>query len=179
MNRFNDGTLIDVAFAVSTVLTENGVKAVLSGGGAASVYAPKAHTSDDLDFILTFSNGSRGKEALETIGFTQSTSRGIFVSNETPLTVELLPGPAAIGDEVITDFNTMRRDDQTLVILTATDCIRDRLAAGIYWNDLQAAKQAALVANHTEFDLEKVRAWCDQENGLRTFEVFYKFLTSA
>lgn len=179
MSRFGKGTLTDVAFTVSTALSLAGVQAVLSGGGAAAVYAPAACTSDDLDFILTFSRGNKGKAALESIGFEQSTSRGIFVSGETPLTVELLPGPVAIGDEIITEFNTMRRDDETLFVLTAADSIRDRLAAGIYWNDLQAARQAALVAKHAEFDLEKIRSWCEQENGLKTFELFYKFFSSS
>ena len=47
-----DSGLVEVAFAVCTALARAGVTAVLSGGGAATFYAPEAIQSYDLDFIL-------------------------------------------------------------------------------------------------------------------------------
>lgn len=163
-----------MAFAVSSALTKVGVKAVLSGGGAAAIYAPSAYTSHDLDFILSFGSGLAGRNALLGIGFEQSSTRGIFVSAETPVTVELLPGPAAVGNEVIAVFNYLNRGDQTLCILREEDCLKDRLAAAIHWNDLQSARQAAMVSLCFECDLGEVEAWCRKEGGLGVFRQFMK-----
>ena len=47
-------TLADVAFAVCTALHTNGGVAVLTGGSAATYYAPDAYQSRDLDFLHAF-----------------------------------------------------------------------------------------------------------------------------
>lgn len=179
MKFLGDGSIQSVAFAVSTALTKSGLTAVLSGGGAASVYAPAAYTSHDLDFILSFGSGSAGRAALLEAGFDQSPTRGIFVSVETPVTVELLPGPVAVGDELVTRFKTLHRGDQSLRILREEDCLKDRLAAAIHWNDLQSARQAAMVSLCFDCDLQEVEAWCRKEGGSQIFDLFMKFRNSG
>lgn len=46
-------SLVDVAFAVGTALERAGITAVLTGGSAATFYAPDAYQSSDLDFLIT------------------------------------------------------------------------------------------------------------------------------
>jgi hypothetical protein len=46
-------SLIDVAFAVCTSLDNIGTRAILTGGSAATFYAPTALQSRDCDFITT------------------------------------------------------------------------------------------------------------------------------
>jgi hypothetical protein len=47
-------SLVDVAFAVCTALDRDGITAVLTGGSAATFYAPEAYQSEDADFVLSF-----------------------------------------------------------------------------------------------------------------------------
>jgi hypothetical protein len=61
-------TLTDIAFAVCTALERAGFVAVLTGGSAATFYAPDAYQSKDLDFVITL-RGQAGEEALKAIGF--------------------------------------------------------------------------------------------------------------
>lgn len=46
-------SLTDVAFAVCTALHRAGYTSVLTGGSAATFYAPTAYQSKDLDFVIT------------------------------------------------------------------------------------------------------------------------------
>jgi hypothetical protein len=48
-----DSTLEDVCFEVCTALDGHSITAVLTGGSAATVYAPDVYTSYDADFVLT------------------------------------------------------------------------------------------------------------------------------
>jgi hypothetical protein len=49
-------SLEDVCFAACTALERAGTVAVLTGGSAATYYAPEAYQSGDADFIITFSS---------------------------------------------------------------------------------------------------------------------------
>jgi hypothetical protein len=61
-------TLAEVAFAVCTALERSGFRAVLTGGSAATYYAPEAYQSGDLDFVITL-RGKEGEKALASLGF--------------------------------------------------------------------------------------------------------------
>lgn len=52
-------TIVDVAFAVCTALERAKIIAVLTGGSAATYYAPEAYQSRDLDFVITLRGGAR------------------------------------------------------------------------------------------------------------------------
>jgi hypothetical protein len=69
--KIDHGTsLREIAFEVCTALQEAGATAVLSGGGAATLYAPAAIQSFDLDFILTmYSEDSAFAKALSAVGY--------------------------------------------------------------------------------------------------------------
>jgi len=78
-----------------------------------------------------------------------------------PFTIEFPRGPASIGDEVLQHFNTVRQDNRILVVVTPTDCIRDRLAHFFYWNDRSALSAAIGVAQaHTSsIQFEYIKTW--------------------
>jgi hypothetical protein len=117
-------SLADVCFEVCTALDLVGFTAVLAGGSAASVYAPAAYQSRDADFIIAL-RGAGGAEVLTRLGYAEHS--GTYEHAENQYTLEFPRGPLAIGDDLVTAWDTMRRADQILHILTRTDCVRDRL----------------------------------------------------
>ena len=170
------GSLQDVAFAVCTAMQDAGETVVLSGGGAAAFYAPDAYVTRDLDFILRFSFSAPPSEPILNLGFRQTSSRGIYAHPDTIYTVEFIPGPLAIGDDIVTEWQTIECGAQLLNIITPTDSVRDRLAAGIHWHDLNAARQAAHVARAQSVNLDAVRSWCTAEGGERVWVAFQEQL---
>jgi hypothetical protein len=171
-------TLIDVAFEVCTALERAGIRAVLSGGGAATFHAPDANQSGDLDFITVF-GGTGGAPVLEQLGFRREGHH--YAHDESDFILEFPPGPLAIGDDDVTSWDTIRRDDQILHVLTATDSCRDRLASYLFWNDFSGLEQAIAIvaAKRAEVDLDAIRAWCERERQATKYELFAKRIRTS
>jgi hypothetical protein len=165
-------TLRDLAFIVCNALDDAGTKAILSGGGAATVYAPEAYQSNDLDFIFEYwSTVTRpSAQPLFDLGFVQQGQS--YVHPRTPLIVEFPSGPLAIGDELITKWDTLRDGDLVLYILSPTDCVRDRLAWFLFNNDFSSLEQALAVAKHNPVDLDVIERWCAREGELGKYQTF-------
>jgi hypothetical protein len=109
-------SLIDVAFAVCTALDAVGTRAVLSGGSAATFYAPSAYQSRDCDFIITLgAGGAEASRAIAELGYTEK--GGIYSHPRNPFTVEFPPGPLTVGGERVSSFETVHRGDQHLYVL--------------------------------------------------------------
>jgi hypothetical protein len=64
----------------------------------------------------------------------------------------------------------------TLRILSATDCVKDRLCAFYFWNDQQGLAQAVLVARSQTVDLMEIKRWSKVEGKEQEFKVFKKKL---
>ncbi len=60
----------------------------------------------------------------------------------------------------------------TLRIVSATDCVKDRLCAFYFWNDQQGLAQAVLVAQSQNVDLKEIKRWSKAENKEREYEIF-------
>lgn len=164
-------TLTEVAYAVCTALDRAGFTAVLTGGSAATFYAPEAYLSDDLDFVLAL-RGTNGESALRQLGYER---RGDFyVHPSSRFLLEFPPGPLAIGDDLVHTWSTFRRRGEILHVLTPTDSCRDRLASFLFWNDFRGLEQALHVyrAQRKKVDLESIRAWCTRERQPDKFELF-------
>ena len=167
-------SLEDVAFVVCTTLTTCGVTAVLAGGSAATFYAPHAYQSRDLDFIIQFAVSDKrklGAAALAKLGYALEGQTYVHTINQ--FTVDFPPGPLAIGDDLVRSWSTLHRDQLTLNILSATDCVRDRLL----WFYLQGTDRSSLqaavgVAQRHPIDLELVRAWSTREGFADKFAEF-------
>ena len=164
-------SLADVAFGVCSALARQGFVAVLTGGSAATYYAPEAYQSHDLDFVLTL-RGADGERVLEALGYER---RGDFyVHDVSPFPLEFPPGPLAIGKDLVTTWSTIERGDEVLHVLTPTDSCRDRLASYLFWNDLSGLEQARAVhlARPEEVDLRTLSDWCAREGHAQKFELY-------
>lgn len=163
-------TIVQIAFEIGTALAQENVVAVLSGGGAATTYAPDAYQTRDLDFILQ-STRTKADPVLR-LGFRPIGRSGMFEHPDVPFTLEFPQGPLAVGDEVIETWHTLHEEDRVLNVISPTDCVRDRLAAAIHWRDERSIDQAVAVALLHTIDLGIVEAWCEREGGRWTFDAF-------
>ncbi|HEY4442492.1 MAG TPA: hypothetical protein VGN14_18705 [Candidatus Elarobacter sp.] len=164
-----DATLRDVAFAVCTALDRLGVHAVLCGGSAATVYAPEAYQSEDLDFVLSFGmeDASAVRDAVTSLGYTFK--NGMFFHAASRFTVEFPRGPLAIGTARIVATETIRDGDLVLHILSATDAVTDRLNKYAAWDDFSALHAAVAVATATPIHLDAVRDFMRREGAATGF----------
>jgi hypothetical protein len=165
-------TLTDVGFAVCTALSRVGIVAVMTGGSAATFYAPDAYQSRDLDFVITVRGAGAGAAALAALGFTEKGQ--VYRHAQTHFTLDFPRGPLAVGDELLMSWRTERRDDELLHVLTPTDCCRDRLASFLFWNDFSGLQQALAVAaaQRQALDVGVIAAWCRKEGHLQKFDLF-------
>jgi len=155
-------------------LLDNGIEAFLSGGAVVSIYTKNKYESFDLDFV-TFADRKKIKKIMLILGFTQNKSR-LFIHPKSKYFVEFPGSATMIGDEKITQFNERKIKSKVLKLLTPTDCIKDRLAAYIHWNDKQGLEQAVLVAQAQHYSLKSIERFCVSEGSRETFMDFIRRL---
>jgi hypothetical protein len=163
-------TLTDVCFEVCTALQRVGFTAVLTGGSAAAFYAPDSYQSRDADFIV-MTRGEGGPRALADLGYTQHGRT--YEHRENPYTLEFPRGPLAVGDDLIHAWESMRRKDRMLYVLSRTDCVRDRLMWFYTSNDRGALRAAVAVAGTGSVNVDLVRAWSLREGFQKECEHFF------
>jgi hypothetical protein len=169
-------TLVDVAFAVCSALDARGLVAVLTGGSAATFYAPDAYQSQDVDFVLQFGTDRKGgAESLRSLGYSDRGQTWFHKAN--PFTVQFPAGPLAIGDDLVKVWDTVRRDRSLLYVLTPTDSVRDRLM----WFYLQPTDRSSLdaalsVARRTAVDIDAIRDWSARDGFAEKFAEFELYL---
>jgi hypothetical protein len=165
----------ELAAFVSDHLRENGIETVLTGGACVTIYTRNRYESYDLDFVnVAQAPLARIEAALQQIGFFPEGR--IYINKLVKYSIDILNPPLSIGDEKISVTGVITVKKMNLELLTATDSVRDRLAAFYFWNDLQALEQALMVARDNEVDLELVRKWSKKEGELEKYEIFLKKL---
>ena len=133
MKAISQMNLGELAAYVCSHLDCRGIKVVLSGGGCVAIYASDRYSSMDLDFIDRLHTTRRQlKAALEEIDFREQNR--YFVHPETQFFLEFPSGPLAVGSEPVAVVEELHLETGTLRLLSATDCVKDRLAAFYYWN---------------------------------------------
>ena len=173
-----ESSLEDVCFAVCTALSRAGTVAVLTGGSAATYYAPHAYQSRDADFVITFSSDTaHAGNALRALGYREI--GGTYHHDKNAFTVEFPPGPLAVGDDLIRSYDTVERDEQLLYILSRTDCIRDRLASFYFFGDRSALAAAIAVAQSGRVNLSSIKRWSEKEGEASRFAEFHESLNAA
>ncbi len=166
----------EIGAIVCQALLDAGVDAFLSGGAVVSIYSNNEFESFDLDFV-SFGDRRKIDAVMLHLGFAKSRSR-LYQHPNSPFMVEF-PGVAVqIGNEPIQNFAERVVDGKTLKLLTPTDCIKDRLASYIHWNDKQAVEQAALVACRHPHDRDAIARFCSNEGSKSAYEVFSKRVSS-
>jgi len=171
MKSIKQMSMEELAAYVCSALEKDGIETVLSGGSCVEIYSQGKYTSDDIDLIDRFNGGhTQIKNVMLKLGFKEHNR--YFVHEDTPLFIEFPRGPLGVGDEPVNEIALKEEDTGILKLLTPTDCIKDRLAAYLHWDDLQSLEQAVWVAEQNEFDMESVRTWTVNENEIEKFEVF-------
>ncbi len=160
-----DSTLADVCFAVAESLRAAGLTAVLTGGSAATLYAPASYQSFDADFVLDVEAPLRVvAAALEPLGFHRSGR--IFAHRKSHYTVDFPRGPLAVGGDYVRETVEIESGGRRLRILSRTDCVRDRLAHYYHWEDFTALNAAVAVAasDPATVDRRSLIDWTERES---------------
>jgi len=169
-------SLKELAALVSDTLREGGIDAILVGGACVSLFTNNKYQSWDLDFV-THSPLKAITPSLKKIGFQREGARH-FTRKDCPFFIEFVAPPAAIGDEPVTERKVMRTKYGKIVMLTASDSVKDRLAAYFHWKDPQSLEQAVLVAQSQKVDLKEIRRWSRREGFEKKHRDFEKKLKS-
>jgi len=165
----------ELAAYIQDTLQADGVNVVLSGGSAVSFYSSNKYVSKDLDLInASFAKRSKIKSVMEKIGFEEKGR--YFINSDTKFFVEFPDGPLSVGEEPVKEVSEFELATGTLRILSPTDCVKDRLCAFYFWNDLQGLEQAVLVAKSQNIDLKEVERWSKAEDKEQEYEIFDKKL---
>lgn len=166
-----DSTLRDVAVAVAAALEKAGIRAVLTGGGIATIHTRGDYKSDDLDFILQ-SAPTRAQldEALRTVGFRRV--RDHYEHPATRFFLEFPRGPLSIGRDLSIRPVGVKVGRGRLLALSPTDSCRDRLAAFYFWNDRQSLDVAVWIALRQRVDFGAIRRWSEGEGMVERFGEF-------
>jgi hypothetical protein len=158
---------------VQTNLLERGIHAILSGGAATGFYSKNLYVSKDIDLVNEFgTNRKRIETAMNEIGFFE---QGRYFSHtDSEFVVEFPPGPLMVGLEPVKKVDEIELSSGLLRIISATDCVKDRLSAFYHWKDEQCLYQACLVSRHVKVDLDEIERWSRNEGKL---EEFLKFVS--
>lgn len=169
MKSIGDMTQAEVGAFVHSHLRENSINVVLSGGAAVSIYSSGRYVSLDLD-LVNIHSAQFGliRTAMQQIGFEEKAR--YFKHPKSEFFVEFPPGPLTIGDEPVGQIIEIEMPTGILRVISATDCVKDRLAAYYHWGDRQSLEQAILVAEESDVDLIEIRRWSEKEGKLGEFE---------
>ena len=171
MKQIKNMTQVELAAYVQSCLQKQGINVVLSGGSAVSFYSSNKYVSKDLDLInAKFARRRDIRSVMEKIGF-QEKGR-YFVNPDTDYFVEFPDGPLSVGEEPVKEIDEYKLSTGTLRVISATDCVKDRLCAYYFWNDQQGLAQAVLVAKSQKVDLKEVKRWSEVEGKLNEYGVF-------
>jgi hypothetical protein len=164
-------SLADVAAVVATALRQAGFRAVLTGGACAAIYSDGACQSQDLDFVVQSGGSQRAlDEALAGAGFTRHGDR--YAHPRTRFFVEFPRGPLAIGgDAAIVPVELTLATGKALA-LSATDSVRDRLAAFYHWSDRGSLHAAVAIARRRRVNMAAIRRWSAAEGHPDRFREF-------
>lgn len=164
-----------IAFKVGTALIQDGIKAVVTGGSAATIYAPLANQSRGIDLILeVYPSVKDVEQSIAKLGF-QRAGR-VYSHAQVPITLDFPDDQIHIGADQILSTAILTEGPLSLHILTPTDCVRDRLASFYWYRDRSALKAALGVASLHPIDMQIVKEWSIRENEEEKFREFQERL---
>jgi len=177
VKRIKEMSLGELAAYVCTHLEKNGIHCVLTGGACVSIYTENRYMSYDLDFIENLASDRTDIiKALFEIGFLEDNK--YFKNPDTQYILEFPTGPLSIGFEPVNEPNILEFETGRLLLLSPTDCIKDRLAAYYHWNDKQCLEQAIMITEDNQIDLDEIQRWSEQEKKLLEFNLIKEKLVS-
>ena len=171
MKQLKTMSQAELAAYIQDFLQLEGINVVLSGGSAVSFYSSDKYVSKDLDLInVDFARRNKIKSVMEKLGFLEKGR--YFVNPETEFFVEFPEGPLSVGEEPVKEISEFELATGTLRIVSATDCVKDRLCAFYFWNDRQGLEQAILVAQTQNVDLKEIERWSTVEAKEKEYKIF-------
>ena len=166
----------DIAAIISKKLSDHGIEAVLVGGAVVSVYSCNRYISYDLDYVI-YDDLKKVKIALSELGFFQKGK--YFVHQNCPFFIDFVSPPVAIGAEPVKKFEQVSNSFGKITLLTATDCVKDRLASFFHWDDAHALEQAIWVCEKQKVKLSEIEVWSQKEGFIEKFRAFKQKLARA
>ncbi len=164
-------TMPELASYVCTALEEKGIEVVLSGGSCVEIYSRGNYTSLDIDLINRYNDiFFKIKSVMEDLGFKEDGK--YFTYEDTSYFIEFPSGPLGVGDAPVNKIEELTTKYGTLKLLTATDCIKDRLAAYYHWDDEQSLTQAIWVAQKNKINIKELKKWSEQEKCINKYNIF-------
>ena len=128
MKQIKDMSQIELAAYIQDSLQQHGIRVVLSGGSAVSFYSSNKYVSKDLDRLnIDFARRSKIKSVMEKIYFYEHGR--YFMNSDTQFFVEFPDGPLSVGEEPVKEVSTFELMTGVLRVVSATDCVKDRLCA--------------------------------------------------
>jgi len=161
-----------LAAIISDHLKKNGIEVVLVGGACVSLYSKNKYISYDID-LITDSSIKTLIPILEQLGFKNIQSR-LFENPQCKFLIDFPAPPVSIGDKPVFEYNYLNTRFGTICLLTPTDCVRDRLAAYFFWNDLQSLDQAVMVAKRNKIYLSEIKKWAETQGEQEKYDIFVK-----
>ncbi len=171
MKPIPEMTQIEVAAFVTTCLEDYGIHVTLSGGAATGFYSNNVYISKDIDLVNEYRvHPEKIKRVMTEIGFIEDGRHFIYPGSS--VVVEFPPGPLNVGAEPVQKTERVKLQTGTLKIISATDSVKDRLAAFYHWGDLQCLAQARLIKEHAKIDLTEIKRWSINEGKLAEYQQF-------
>jgi hypothetical protein len=171
MKKVSEMSQVELAAYVQDNLQDHNIRVVLSGGSAVSFYSSDQYVSKDLDLInANFTKRKEIKSVMTALGFHEKGR--YFINIETIYSIEFPDGPLSVGDEPVKQIDTFKLPTGTLQVISATDCVKDRLCAFYFWNDRQGLAQAILVAQKQKVDLDEINRWSKAQNNEEGYKTF-------
>ncbi|MBL7140224.1 MAG: hypothetical protein ISS74_04875 [Planctomycetes bacterium] len=179
MKAISEMTVAELGAFTATYLKENGVRVVLSGGACVTIYGDGQYVTGDIDFVVRgVRQLPRVSALLSELGFCQKRGR-LFSHPETKILIGTNPEPLSVGAEPVLEIKTLKFSTGELDAISATDCVKDRLAKFYHWNDYQSRVQAISVAKNSTVDLQEVKRWSEKEGAVEKFEAFLRDLQKS
>jgi len=152
-------------------LENAGIHSVLVGGAALAIHTEGRYHTSDLDLVPDDLMRREVPEILHSLGFAAQRNRK-FVHPECPhLTVRFPMAPVEIGGELPGEFDEVEVYGRQLRILSASDCVKDRLASYAHLRSPRFLDQAFLICQHqpARVDLGHVEHWCEGNGSMDAF----------
>ena len=161
-------TRLELAAFIADEVRRRGINVVLSGGSCVSIYSSEKYVSQDLDFMNAgFAKRAAIREAMKSLGFTEKNR--YFYHPNTTLLIEFPPGPLGVGGEPVKQIDELQTETGVLRIISATDCVKDRLTWYYHDGDVECLRQAVLVASHKKIEFKEIERWSKAEGKGREY----------
>jgi len=94
---------------------------------------------------------------MKSIGFEEI--RRHFAHSQSAYIVEFPESPLSVGEVAVKEIWEIKFNKGFLREISPTDCVKDRLCAYYFWNDLQALEQEVMVFKQNKFNVEEIERW--------------------